>query len=84
MFARPHPSCPAAHAPPPQITAIIDADEKAKRMRGGIATEGAESSLAKFGGSDPELVDEVLSLKKQVEQLKEMVTGKKAGGGGGH
>jgi len=50
-----------------KIAAIIDADEKAKRMRGMIS-EGSDSPAAKFGGSDPELVEEVLSLKKQVEQ----------------
>ena len=48
----------------------------------GMISEGSDSPAAKFGGSDPELVEEVLSLKKQLEQLKEMVTGKKSGGGG--
>jgi hypothetical protein len=70
--------------PPPflfrQIAAIIDADEKAKRQRG-MVTDGPDSPLAAYGSSDPELVGEVLDLKKQVAQLKEMVMGKRGGGG---
>ena len=66
-----------------QIAAFIDAEEKSKRQRGiragGEHAPGEAAALVpNFGNSDPELVDEVLSLKKQVEQLMAMV---KAGSG---
>ena len=49
--------------------------------RPGAGGHGNEAAvvLPNFGNSDPELVDEVLALKKQVEQLTAMV--KQATGG---